>query len=390
MKKYFKIISNSIAYTLRGISYLIPRNKDKWVVGNSRGFNNNTKYFFIHAKTVLEKNKCYWISKNKSSRKIVRTFGFKAYHPWSITGIYHLLTAGVYIYDSRVSALNYWVSGGAKFVNLWHGVGIKNIEFAGQVKPFPAETCMNKFLKPVIYLKPDLFLSTSPLMTRHFCKCFRISPQQCIESSYPRNEILQWEESRLLEFIQKYEPKETMAIIRRLKKATQSFIYMPTFRDENKNFLEQSGIDLKKLNDTLKAQNKLFILKLHPFTRINMDLCAFDHILTVNNKTDIYPILPFTDVLITDYSSIYFDYLLMKNKSILLFPFDYQKYIEEDRDLAFDFVTYMPGQHVYNFNALIETIKSGKIQVSDKNEWIRNQFWYSPHPQNLYDAISRL
>ena len=59
MKKYFKIISNSIAYTLRGISYLIPRNKDKWVVGNSRGFNNNTKYFFIHAKTVLEKNKCY-------------------------------------------------------------------------------------------------------------------------------------------------------------------------------------------------------------------------------------------------------------------------------------------------------------------------------------------
>lgn len=55
MKKYFKIISNSIAYTLRGISYLIPRNKDKWVVGNSRGFNNNTKYFFIHAKTVLEK-----------------------------------------------------------------------------------------------------------------------------------------------------------------------------------------------------------------------------------------------------------------------------------------------------------------------------------------------
>lgn len=223
-----------------------------------------------------------------------------------------------------MSALNYWVSGGAKFVNLWHGVGIKNIEFAGQVKPFPAETCMNKFLKPVIYLKPDLFLSTSPLMTRHFCKCFRISPQQCIESSYPRNEILQWEESRLLEFIQKYEPKETMAIIRRLKKATQSFIYMPTFRDENKNFLEQSGIDLKKLNDTLKAQNKLFILKLHPFTRINMDLCAFDHILTVNNKTDIYPILPFTDVLITDYSSIYFDYLLMKNKSILLFPFDYQ------------------------------------------------------------------
>lgn len=390
MKKYFKIISNSVAYILRGISYLIPRNKDKWVVGNSRGFNNNTKYFFIQAKTVLERKKCYWISKDGASRKIVQNLGFKAYHPWSITGLYHLLTAGIYIYDSRVSALNYWVSGGARFVNLWHGVGIKNIEFAGQVKPFPAETFMNKFLKPVIYLKPDIFLSTSSLMTEHFCKCFRISPCQCIESSYPRNEILLWEEDRLLEFIKKYEPKETMDIIRHLKSATQSFIYMPTFRDENKNFLEQSGIDLKMLNDVLKEQNKLFILKLHPFTRINIDLTPFDHIITVNNKTDIYPILPFTDVLITDYSSIYFDYLLMKDKSILLFPFDYQIYIEEDRDLAFDYNTYMPAQQVYDFNTLIEVIKTGNIQVSDKKEWIRDRFWHSSNPQNLYDVISKM
>lgn len=383
-----KMAGNALLHVVLGLSYLVPRNREKWLVGNAKGFNNNTKYFFIHTKEVLHKEQCYWISKSRKSREEVRRLGYKAYHPWSLKGMWHELTAGVYIYDMRLSSFNYWISGRARRVNLWHGVGIKNIEFKRVVNAEKTDTLANYLRYPISYAKPHLFLSTSPLMTTHFAACFRIPESRCIESEYPRCAIFKKSREELRSFIRTYESPETSVLADRMEAASRVYIYMPTFREKNKNFLESVGFDLSALEAVLARRNELFIFKLHPFTPVKADTGRYRHILFMDNKMDIYPLLPFTDVLITDYSSIYYDYLLIPGKEILLFPFDYREYIEKDRDLAFPFDEYTPGERVNTFSELLQAIDEGRHFANERIEWVKDQFWKSPHPVDLYEAIS--
>lgn len=105
---------------------------------------------------------------------------------------------------------------------------------------------------------------------------------------------------------------------------------------------------------------------------------------------DVYPLLPKTDVLITDYSSIYYDYILMPEKDVLLFPFDYQDYIRNSRDLAYDYLTYTPGVKVWNFDDLLRTIKEDKSLFFIEREWAISTFWgesYNNASKQIIDVI---
>jgi CDP-glycerol glycerophosphotransferase len=76
-----------------------------------------------------------------------------------------------------------------------------------------------------------------------------------------------------------------------------------------------------------------------------------DNILVVDSQTDPYPLLQLSDSLITDYSSIYFDFLLTK-KPIIFFPYDYEEYLVESRELYFDYEKYTPGVKVKSMKDL--------------------------------------
>lgn len=75
-------------------------------------------------------------------------------------------------------------------------------------------------------------------------------------------------------------------------------------------------------------------------------LVSYSNLRIIDSSCDIYPILPFTDVLITDYSSIYYDYMLIPNKQILLFPFDEEEYCTFNRDLLL-IIKYILQEYVY-------------------------------------------
>jgi CDP-glycerol glycerophosphotransferase (TagB/SpsB family) len=110
---------------------------------------------------------------------------------------------------------------------------------------------------------------------------------------------------------------------------------------------------------------------------------------------DIYSILPFTTTLITDYSSIYYDYLLMEDKQILLFPFDYEEYIANSKSLAFDFDEYTPGIRAYNFEELIYIMENNlNLDIPSKDN-ILKLFWGDNYLEKsdseiLYTKIKQL
>lgn len=370
-------------------SFITPRNMNKWCFGSS--FTGNSKYLYIYMTENSEK-KCIWIGKKDEVRHL-RGLGLTAYTKHSFWGKIHLLTSGVYVFNSYVSNVSPYTWGRTKKVNLWHGVGLKNIEYKIHVGPIAKRYHSKGLINNLRYLnfrvKPDVFLSTSPMMTKHFSECFEIDESCILEGIYPRCVPLVQGKEYSLNFIIKYEGAECQKLINTISKYTFTYVFMPTFRDNGGDVLSVIGVDLKKINDALYDKNRLLILKLHPDSKINIHE-NYSNILLMDNTIDIYPVLSFTDCLITDYSSIYFDYILMKDKKVILYTPDYEDYIHSSRDLAFPYNEYTKGISTCSFDELLCLVKQPieKYDMPDITS-VRRAFW-APKFDNMSQLINAI
>lgn len=371
-----RLVDVFFGWWVRLISFITIRNKRKWVIGNKTGWADNSKYLMIFlSRDNPEGIRLIWIGKKADEVSVVRQNGFEAYRKWSLPGLYHALTAAAYFFSSDVSDINYWASGRALKINMWHGVGLKKLGMKGSVLYNPKDWKTHIFT-PHIYDSPTYFVGPSPMMARHFSDCYRLTDSQILQVGYPRCDLLQHDAEYVEEHIRHFESEEMLSLYQTLGKYNKVYVYMPTFRDDQRDFIASAGIDFMKLNELLRSKNYFLLLKFHPATRIcTMDIKGLSNMLLMDKRLDIYPLLPKTDVLITDYSSIYYDYILMRRKGVILFPFDYSEYIENSRDFAFDYMTYTPGVKAWNFDELYAIIESERgLDFPERDDIIR-KFW---------------
>ncbi|MCE7699874.1 MAG: CDP-glycerol glycerophosphotransferase family protein, partial [Methanobacterium paludis] len=139
-------------------------------------------------------------------------------------------------------------------------------------------------------------------------------------------------------------------------------IYMPTHRKEGKirstDFLIQN---FEYLNSCLKHLDTFLLVKVHFYglNTENIDNSKFDRIIFIKDEDinqDIYTILPFTDYLITDYSSVYFDYLLL-DKPIIFTPLDIDDYLKTDREFYYNYDEVTPGPKARNCDEFVKYIE---------------------------------
>ena len=371
-----------LRYPLLALSYLSPRNENKWIFGCRTGFMDNPKHLFLRALDHGNKQ-CVWMARSKAEKEEVARLGLPVCLRHSLKGFYHCLTAKYFFFSHFANDINFWLSGGSRRVMLWHGVGIKKIG----IRAYRKESTLERFVLPDQFSAPKYFLTTSPLMSRHFHYYLDIPYDRMINAMYPRNDLFFRSREAQTLFIWKYEPELTQRLSE-LSRQSKLFLYMPTYRDTGTDFMASTGIDFHELNQEMEKQNSYFLFKLHPFTRIDLNqISHYPRLILLDKHLDMYPLLPFVDTLITDYSSIYYDFILLKGKKIVLFPFDYHSYMSQCRDFAFDFNEYTPGKRVYTFPELLETLRTHKGSDTDSPEitQIKNRFWTSEIP--FYQAL---
>jgi len=148
-------------------------------------------------------------------------------------------------------------------------------------------------------------------------------------------------------------------------------LYAPTYREDNSasksgsNLFDYRGFSLENFKKYLAEKNYLFIWKLHPNeeTKIHSLVNSLDtsNIMLLTDNTlremgkDLYQVLPLTDLLITDYSSIYADYLLL-DKPMIFTPVDITSYSTERGLLLAPYDFWHPGPVCLSQNALCEEI----------------------------------
>lgn len=353
-----------------GLSFLMPRDKKIWLFGSTFGrrFADNPKYFYLYMSQHKEKNiDAVWISHDKEIVKYLNQNGYKAYYYKSFKGIIYCLRAKVYIFDNYSKDISFWLSAGATKVNLWHGVGNKRINYDNKhdlvrhpkniwerFKYFPRRLSDEK---PSHYI-----LATSPTMCKIFARAFQVHKSHVIQAGYPRNDILV--DDNIVKNIYSKQEKKALNYIKTFREnGGKVDLYMPTFRDSEKIFLDIMNLD--KFNEFLIENNILFVTKLHPKSKLKekFNEISYSNIFNLDADMDPYVFLGQADVLTTDYSSIYSDYMLL-DRPVVAFQYDYEEYSSNTRDGYFDFDKYMPEKKAKTMEELMQVT----VQVLENDE----------------------
>lgn len=388
LKHLIEFLLGLFSYLMDFVIQFMPRDRHKWVYGASGGFRDNPKYLYLQANYEHPEINSIWIGRVKSDVLYLRSKGLKAYYWLTLKGFYHTMTAGVAICDHQLGNINSFLLGGAYYVNLWHGSSVKRVRWQNTdafVKEYHLRNkeemrtsfVFRMMLYQVLFKRPDFCLTPSTIQSKEFfAPMMDIPLENCVVGVFPRSQLLIAGKESALEFIRKNENQETLKFVEGLSKFNKVYIYMPTWRRTKNDFIAASGIDWNKLNGIFSKRNELLVLKLHPFTKLNMDkISTYSNIMIYPKNSDVYTVLPFIDCLITDYSSIYTDFLMM-NKEIILFIFDYEDYVHSSNDLG-DYDNYYIGRRAYDFDQLVQIIKNKEDChiPHDKYSELMDFFW---------------
>lgn len=402
---------------IRGLGYVIfyilaglaKRKSNVWAFGNQKNsYGGNSKAFFEYINEFHPETNAVWITGSKRTQKLIESEGYKVYLRYSLEGIKNTLRSKVIFFNVNFSDVSTLFSGfNSLKINLWHGNGIKKVGHSDKGFSSPIFLYRNvleyvfKFISYLdCYIRPDYLISTTEHLSKFYVEAFQISINKCLNFGTPRTDIFFKSKDEILNIKNSAPYKYFNQYIDRQKKFSKIFIYMPTWREDGKDFFETVKIDFYRLNKTLKENNALLILKLHPYS--NCNLLNMEDLLNIelyDNKIDLYPYLPFTDVLITDYSSIYYDYLLLKKQTILYLP-DVESYTSNSRSFIYDFEESTTGPKSYSFEQLILLIK--ELITEDKQSYCNkykikenkliDNFWGNYNgdaSKELFDFISK-
>jgi len=235
--------------------------------------------------------------------------------------------------------------------------------------------------------KYDLVLSTSGFYAEEvFSKAFRT--KKVITAGYPRNDVFfQYNRPNILIG----SDREAIERIQRVKDdGYRVILYAPTFRDNGGDPLTDGALDIVRLSDYSVKNRLFFVFKFHPNPIYLTNLGSFpDGIISYNAEKDIYPALKYFDGLITDYSSIYMDYLYL-DKPVIFFCYDYERYINQDRELQFDYDWITPGPKCRDQDELEAEIDSALRKNSDCYKKRREEIFKMAFDENRADASKRI
>jgi CDP-glycerol glycerophosphotransferase (TagB/SpsB family) len=246
-------------------------------------------------------------------------------------------------------------------IQLWHGIGPKPMQDRSRFS-YTYFSSPSKWINETVSKK--IFKANSYL-----------------NLGYPRNDILLKNEEKLDLLL--CDMNIYNSIHKNKDDNTSIVLYMPTFRE---NGFSAFPLDFKTLNKSMEEQNIKFYVKLHPYVlskyRDTIKEQTFSNIIFYNTAGDIYPILKYIDILITDYSSIAYDFLLL-NKPIIFFNYDYIEYKQAreasaEKEFLLDYEKDTPGQKVQTQIELINEmakILEGNDLYSEARIEIRNKLF---------------
>jgi CDP-glycerol glycerophosphotransferase (TagB/SpsB family) len=352
-QKFYQQIQNIVSRTYD--TFNLPRKLTLFITKNSCG--SNLKHLYMY---YLEQNRddMYLVLGNENELHEISSTPYPFVEFGSLKS--HILAgcAKTLICEQVIHKYFQALSPNQTSLQLWHGIALKKLYN----------------VKNISY---DYLLSTSPFVSKEsLADVFDV--KEYLEYGYPRNDILLKDinssdllfcDTNIFEMVQDNQ-----------KRNIQNIIYMPTYRESDEHNIPP--LNFEAINTFMQQNNLCFILKLHPFVIEQFEQKldtnkSYSNIIFYNTQGDIYPVLKYADILITDYSSIAFDFLLLQ-RPIIYFDYDLEEYIESRGEFLLDYESFTPGIKVKNEQTLLQAISSllyGNDEFIQKREAILDKLF---------------
>lgn len=279
--------------------------------------------------------------------------------------IFHLNTAKVIVTDNYfVELAGLKLRHGASCIQIWHANGALK-KFGWEDKAAQQRTAVDKKRFQAVYKRFTNVVVGSDEMATIFQKSFLQDEAQMLKIGVPRTDYF-FDEAKL--------QASTDWTLNSLKLSNKKkLLYAPTFRDDE---LHSTSLHLNiaEMKQALGDDYQL-ILKLHPSISNDLEKLEDDFIVYANKETPIETLLPVVDILITDYSSIPFEFALLE-KPMIFYTYDLQEY-NKARGLSDDYLETIPGPHVFTTTELIEEIKKASFDLGKVRQFAAKWNKYS-------------
>lgn len=252
------------------------------------------------------------------------------------------------------------------FLETWHGTPLKRLAFDQEEVTAASPTYKAQFYRQK--QEWDYLIAPNKFSSDIFKSCFMYDGNM-LETGYPRNDLLSAVD------------RDEIAI--RLKKKLgipldkKTILYAPTWRDDeyygNGKYKFKLKLDLNLLKEQL-GEDYVVLLRTHHYIADALDITGLENFAyNLSKYDDITEIYLISDVCITDYSSVFFDYANLK-RPILFYTYDLDKYRDVLRGFYIDMETELPGPLVYTSEEVIDKIKN--IDVLNKDYHHRYEQFY--------------
>lgn len=333
-------------------------------------YNYNSRYLFEYVKENLPEITPLFVINDPELRNSLSSKYEKQYfiETESIQGIRQALSAGVWFTSAGLPAYGTGLHKKRLIINLWHGVPLKKIALLDPNLKKAARI----YFKKIFSENYTCILTTSHELIPLMARSFAVSEDKIKVWGQPRNDGL----------FQKNDCREILGqLFPDLPEYTKTMLYAPTFRDYGQvQLFPFKDFDQKQLEAFLDEKNMLLFIRTHVAEQGSAAPYLGKRIRFLGNEQaeDVTGILNIFDCLITDYSSIYIDYLLT-DKPMIFLPYDRQQYLD-GRGMNFDYDDVTPGPKPETFNDFLDALSPKEDFWKSERTRVNRLFNEIQHP----------
>ncbi len=352
---------------------LYPRDKSLMIFGawDAKRYDDNPRYLFEYAHSQGEN--CVWLTQEDEVFRMLTEKGLPVCKSDSFKARLLALKAGCVVYN--VSAVDIGpklqkYTCGAMHVNLWHGIPLKKI---GLDDVHEARSGFYPWIERVRkqLFRKTYFVATSGYTKELYQRCFGLPEGHVVALGQTRNDCF-------------YHGCDSC--IRTHFPGKKIVIYLPTHRQYGKIPIDLNALlDTPEVDRILRSHNAVILVKKHNY-HLAEPISSFksENIVELRDLSlPVQELLHGADILMTDYSGCFTDYLLL-DRPILFYAYDLEDYLKEDRDLYFDYRTIAPGPvctDVSGMTQMLEKMLSNEDEFKDKRRSLRNMYYSADNQQ---------
>jgi CDP-glycerol glycerophosphotransferase (TagB/SpsB family) len=369
-------------------SFLVPRSRRLWVFGSGVGVGEGALALLLYVRAQDRSLRLFWLTRNDRDDADAKRHGIATVRVSSPRGFWLTLRARVIVVTHGFGDANRFGTHGAFVVQLWHGIPFKHIHLDSP------ETMRIPMLSRFSFVRRSvrrayersgrgirMFATASPLAAARIRTAFGLPADRVVVTGDPRDDILATE-TREGARTSVASLLEIDALPKRV------LLYAPTWRDGDIDPVIPSPSDWSRIAGYLEKSDSMLLVRSHPLgagdysagvhasTRIRMVGSAL--------QGDMTPLLPAVDTLITDYSSIAFDYALVGGGIVFLAP-DVLEY-SASRGVYELFSDFSGGDEVTSWSAAIDLLEKSDRSPAARERMVSHSRWLAGRVHSFSDG----